>query len=72
MFIDAGEEVRHSQSFVQKLLFLLQFVFQTLHFNLQLDVLEKKFVKENKKKSLLIVSVGYSVKTYTDFKAVGF
>lgn len=33
--------LRYSQSFVQELLFLLQLIFQTLHFNLQLDVLEE-------------------------------
>lgn len=38
--------VKYSQRFVQKLLFLLKFVFQTLHFNLQLDVLEKRFIKQ--------------------------
>ena len=50
------EGVRYSQGFVQKLLLVLEFLLQTLHFDLQLNVLgenerigtlEKKFINEN-------------------------
>lgn len=51
------EEVKHSQCFVQKLLFFLKFLLQTLHLHLQLNVLEKRF---NKTMRRLMIEAGES------------